>query len=82
MFLEVALENLEFRVSLFVTLGTLVDLVKADNLLEGFHDETTLHVVLGEGREGVHTCTLQVSQSLRLGWHRWHEVPLGDARED
>jgi hypothetical protein len=79
--LEVTIENLELRVTLLVRNCALVDLVRTDQLLEGLHDKTSLYLVDRKSGKRIDTCSLLVSQSLRLSWCRWHKVALRDTRE-
>lgn len=58
MLLVAAFENLELGLPRLVALGPLVDVVGANELLEGLHDHAALEVVKGQGGEGIDCCSL------------------------
>lgn len=72
---EVPLEHLVFGVS-SCRVGSLIDEVGFDELLELFKQDHALGVIDRQGAEGIERGALSITGALRLGWYLRHQISV------
>jgi len=77
-----ALKYLILRMSLLVTGGSFINLVRSNEFLESLHDQASLNLIDGKCGEWIDTDPFQVSESLRLCRNGRHQMSLTDPRKD